>query len=108
MIKRITVASVLGFVCGIICLLLSRYAAGNELTAKVILNGLFNRTLMGFLVATTAIRWNPVARGALLGFLLSVAYTIPMASPVPPIVAGTIYGILIDVFTTYVFKAASA
>ena len=106
MIKRISIASALGFVCGIICLLLSKYAAGNELTAKVILNGLFNRTLMGFLIATTASQWNPVARGALLGFLVSVAYAIPMATPIPPIVAGTIYGILIDVFTTYVFKAS--
>ena len=105
MLRRISIASALGFVCGIICLLLSKYAAGNELTARVILNGLFNRTLMGFLIATTGSRWKPLPRGALLGFLMSVAYAIPMAAPVPPIVAGTIYGILIDVFTTSVFKA---
>jgi hypothetical protein len=105
MIRRISIASALGFVCGIICLMLSKYAAGNELTATVIANGLFNRTLMGFLIATTACPWKPAARGALLGFLVSVAYAIPMASPVPPVVAGTIYGMFIDVITTSVFKA---
>ena len=31
MAKRISIASVLGFVCGIICLLLAKYAAGTEL-----------------------------------------------------------------------------
>ena len=105
MLKRITIASALGFVCGIICLLLSKYAAGTALTATVIVNGLFNRTLMGFLIATTTCPWTPAARGALLGFLVSVTFAIPMASPVPPIVAGTIYGILIDVLTTKLFKA---
>ena len=103
--KRIVIASILGFVCGIICLLLSKYAAGNVLSKHIILNGLFNRTLMGFVIATSAITWKPAARGALLGFLVSVTFAILNPTPIPPIVAGTIYGILIDVLTTNVFKA---
>ena len=103
--KRIFIASVLGFLCGIVCLLLSKFAAGTVMTGTVILNGLFNRTLMGFLIATAAVPRHAVARGALLGFLMSVAYAIPLANPVPPIVAGIIYGIVIDVLTTKVFKA---
>ncbi len=62
---------------------------------------------MGFLIALIAVPRNTVARGALIGFLMSVAFAIPMASPLPPIVAGTIYGIVIDVLTTKVFKAAA-
>jgi hypothetical protein len=107
MLKRLGIASALGFICGIICLLLSKYAAGNELTTKIIVGGLINRTLMGFVIGSTSCPWKPVWRGAMYGFLISLTYVILAAASarIPMLVAGTVYGILIDVITTNVFKA---
>lgn len=96
----------MGFIFGIICLVLTKYAAGTELTTKIIVGGLVNRTLIGFVIGSTSCPWKPALRGAMYGFLISLTYIIiASANQITMLIAGTVYGILIDVITTNVFKA---
>jgi len=106
--KRLAIATVLGFICGVICLLLTKFVAGTELTAKIVAGGLVNRTLIGFVIGSTSFRWKPVWRGAAYGFLISLTYIIAAsANQATMLIAGTVYGILIDVIVTGVFKAGN-
>lgn len=107
--KRIVPAVGLGFVCGIICLLLGHFAGGTPISVLFILSGLVNRTLMGFVIGTTGVKANPFVRGAIWGILMSLGPALAAGFPpdkfIPYCVAGTIYGLLIDSVTTKVFKA---
>jgi hypothetical protein len=107
--KRLLIASVLGFVCGIICLALGHFAGGAEVTLLWVLSGLFNRTLMGFVIGTTGVKGNPFLRGAIYGILMSVGPALAAGFPadkfIPYCVAGTVYGVLIDALTSKAFKA---
>jgi len=107
--KRIGIATALGFVCGIICLLLGHFAGGTPWSIAFIVGGLVNRSMMGFVIGTTGVKSNPWLRGAIWGILMSVGPAIASGfGPdkfIPYCVAGTIYGILIDGLTSKVFKA---
>jgi hypothetical protein len=107
--KRIGIASLWGLVCGVICLLLGHFAGGTAWSAAFIASGLFNRTLMGFVIGGTGVKGNPFLRGAIYGILMSVGPALAAGfSPdkfIPYCVAGTIYGVLIDGLTSKAFKA---
>ena len=105
--KRMIIASILGAVCGVICLMLGHFAAKAEFTVVFIAGGMFNRTLMGFVIGMTSFRLTPFVRGPILGLLMSVgpAIAMPMENAIPYCVAGTVYGFLIDVLTSKAFKA---
>lgn len=106
MAKRVAVSTVLGVVCGIICMILAKFAGGAELTAKFVASGMLNRTLMGFVIGSTAFSFNPALRGGMFGLLVSLPKAIPMESNAGPfLVAGIIYGVLIDLLATKAFKA---
>lgn len=106
MLKRVAIATVLGFICGIICMLLGKFVGGAVLTPIFIAGGLFNRTLMGFVIGATNLKMPAYVRGALWGLLISIGWAIQLkANVIPFLVAGIIYGILIDVITTKYSKA---
>ncbi len=107
--KRILIACALGFTFGIICLLLDRFAGTGRISIP---SGLFNRTLMGFVIGTTGLKGNAWLRGGIYGLLMSVGPALAgaFAPPtlIPYCVAGTIYGVLIDGLTSKAFKAGIA
>ena len=107
--KRIVIASIFGFICGIICLLLGHFAGGAAVTGLWIASGLVNRTMMGFVIGATGVKGSPFVRGPIWGALMSVGPALASGFGadkfVPYMVAGTLYGLLIDAMTTKVFKA---
>jgi hypothetical protein len=106
--KRVMLATILGLVCGVICLLLGHYAGGTEWSVPFVLSGLANRGMMGVVIGVAAVKMSPFLRGPMFGLLMSLGPAIALYTPdktVPYIVAGTIYGFLIDVLTSKAFKA---
>lgn len=106
--KRLMLATIFGFCCALICLMLGHFAGGTPWSPAFILSGLFNRTMMGVVLGVIAWKANPFMRGALFGFLLSCGPGLAFWTPdktVPYLVAGTIYGIAIDALTSKAFKA---
>jgi hypothetical protein len=107
--KRIVIASIFGFICGIICLLLGHFAGGAAVTGLWVASGLTNRTMMGFVIGTAGVKGSPFVRGPIFGVLMSVGPALASGfGPdkfIPYMVAGTIYGLFIDAMTSKVFKA---
>lgn len=115
--KRILVATVCGVLCGLICLGLASSGPG-ELARPVVFQIVAERTLIGVAIGISAIAVLPWAlHGALIGLVFSVpmAFSGLMAPDNPEltksgmfvatIVMGLIYGVLIELVTSVVFKA---
>jgi hypothetical protein len=106
--KRVVVATILGLICAGICLLLGHYAGGTPWSYSFVLAGIANRTMMGVVIGVMGWKASPFLRGPLFGLLMSLGPAFAFWTPdktVPYLVAGTIYGFLIDVITTKVAKA---
>jgi hypothetical protein len=109
--KRVIIATICGIICGFICLGL---ASSNpdptaQLTTVVKLSIVLGRTMLGFTIAISALRLSWWLHGIVLGIICSI----PMAIPVLPdmnifvgtFVMGIIYGVLIELVTSVLFKA---
>ncbi len=108
MSKRLMLATLFGFICALICLMLGHYAGGTEWSLPFVLSGIANRTMMGVVIGVLGWKASPFLRGPLFGLLMSLGPGLAFWTPDktgPYIVAGTIYGLLIDALTTKVFKA---
>lgn len=110
--KRITIASIFGLICGIICVMLATSNAPLPLAIK--LQILASRTLIGFAIGISALKMKWWLHGPLMGliFSLPMAFSGMMAVGYSPIwmvsatiIMGIIYGFIIELFTTVVFKA---
>jgi len=108
--KRVIIATAFGVVFGLVCMYLA--AANPEgstpMTTGIKLSILLSRTLTGFMIGISALSLPWWLHGIVLGAIGSV----PMAlatidQPVialSSVVMGVIYGFLIEVFTSVVFK----
>lgn len=109
--KRVIIATICGFVFGIICMLFasSNPDATGTLSASIKLTIIFSRTLMGFTIGVSALRLCWWLHGIVIGFIASI----PMAFSVMDrldifigtIVMGMIYGLLTELITSIVFKS---
>ena len=81
-----------------------------ELTAIIVATGIGNRVLIGFVIGISNLRINYLLHGALIGFLVTLSSSVGILFTsiqgfIMYTVAGIIYGILIELFATKVFKA---
>jgi hypothetical protein len=60
-----------------------------------LLGAFFNRFLIGVVVATSTLPLPPLARGALLGFLISLPDALITKAYAPILILGTVFGALI-------------
>ena len=109
--KRIIIATIIGFLCGIICWKLA--TSNGVLPFGVSLSMILGRTLLGFGIGISCLKLSWWLHGLILG----VIFSIPMAfgSLMVPenaififigtIVLGAIYGIIIELVTSVLFKA---
>ncbi|MFO7446634.1 MAG: hypothetical protein R6W90_09715 [Ignavibacteriaceae bacterium] len=115
--KRFVVATLMGFVTGLICFGFASSSSG-ELPAAAAWQIIISRTLAGFVIGISALKighW--LIHGGVIGILFSLplAFSGLMAPENPEfsrsamfisaIVMGLIYGILIELVTTVLFKA---
>lgn len=108
--KRMVIATAMGVVAGLLCV-----AAGGAFGLNVTLQSfgwaMLNRTLLGFVIGISALRlhwaWHGCLMGVVVGSLFS--YSAWMFEGPVWLVAGllagsVIFGLLIEFFTTVVFK----
>jgi len=114
-LKRIGLATVLGAILGIFCIIGASGRVGGWVGNEILLIGLwYNRVIMGLLIgfAGTLVlmkkgkyaKWtNAILRGLILGFLVSLQfYLSTVFLDLPTFLAGLMYGIIIDVISTLV------
>lgn len=106
---RILVTTILGFVFGVVCWLLSS-SGEPEMSAAITWFVILNRALLGFVIGISAWKINYVLHGIILGFVVSI----PMAFAalgdkgfkifLGTLIMGIIYGFLIELITHFVVK----
>ncbi len=109
--KRLLICTTGGLVAGIICLI-GGFLSGNiaELNFFAIAGTFFNRIMLGFIIGISSLRINYLIHGMLIGFLVSLINSISFLENSTMgflffTVAGIIYGLLIELFATKIFKA---
>jgi hypothetical protein len=109
--KRVLIATICGFIFGIVCMLLasSNPDATEQLSTSLKLTLVFGRTLMGFTIGVSALRLSWWLHGIVIGIVTSIPMALPIMDRVDimigTIVMGIIYGVLTELITSIVFKA---
>jgi hypothetical protein len=110
--KRFGVALIFGILSGLLCYLGGIYLVGIENNLTNFLWVIFNRTMIGFVIGISILRLSWVIHGALIGATVGLLfpYNIFMrGGKIPLIVAAYVlsilFGILIEFFTSIVFKS---
>lgn len=108
--KRIVIATACGAVAGLVCVSAGA-ALGLKLTLQSVGWALLNRTLLGFVIGVSALRLHWAWHGCLLGLLVGSLFSYSAWMFEGPVwlvgglLAGSIiFGLLIELFTTVVFK----
>lgn len=109
--KRLLICTTGGLVAGIICSI-GGFLSGNiaELSFFAIAGTFFNRIMLGFIIGISSLRINYLLHGMLIGFLVSLINSISfLENSINGFLfftlAGIIYGLLIELFASKVFKA---
>lgn len=109
MTKRIVLATIMGLLCGLVCMLMASSDPTQPVETGIKLSILFGRTLLGFTIGISALNMKWWAHGPVLGFLTSIPMALPLLNEMPLLVAtlvmGMIYGVLIELVTSVIFKA---
>lgn len=111
--KRVAVATVIGFLCGLFCAYgtLKMDEPNFVVTTGILASIVYNRVLIGFVVGVgDGIKLHPVLRGALIGIIVTMALSImtivdgPAAGGLTLIGFGIVYGIIADVVASWLAK----
>lgn len=112
--KRVVIATICGFLFGIVCMLLasSNPNATEPLSTIMKWTIIISRTMLGFTIGISAIRLNWWLHGIILGAVASIPMAVPIldrpAIAISSVVMGVIYGFLTELITSILFKARSA
>jgi len=113
--KRIIIATLSGLLFGIVCYYIA--SGSGEITAPISYQIIASRTLIGFVIGISSLN---LKHWALHGLILGIIFSIPLSfsgmmadNPefssgmmfLSTIVMGAIYGILIELITSVLFKA---
>jgi hypothetical protein len=108
---RLLICIIGGFIAGIICSI-GGHLSGNipEFSFLPIASTFFNRLMLGFIIGISRLKTNYLVHGMLIGFLVSLISSISFLEDGITgflffTIAGIIYGLLIELFATKVFKA---
>jgi hypothetical protein len=112
MLRRISIATFLGLLCGVVCMALASYNAPLPWAIKMQI--ISNRTLIGLAIGVSALKMKWWIHGLLMGLLFSLplGFSSMMAMGYTPtilffmtVLLGMVYGLIIELFATVVFKA---
>ncbi len=115
--KRLIIATIGGVICGGICLSFV-FSGGEEVASPIIWQILLSRTLIGFAIGISCLK---IGHWAVHGLVMGLIFSLPLSfsglmAPENPefsqsmmffstLILGGMYGILIEVLTSYLFKA---
>lgn len=113
-IKRIYIATLMGILAGVICCLLSN--SGEPLPLKVLANIFAGRVLIGFVIGISGLRMIWGLHGILMGLIVSIPTAIGAMMGANAlfgkwelfflsIIMGAVYGFMIELVTSGLFKA---
>jgi hypothetical protein len=105
---RVLVTTILGFVFGIVCWLLS--TSRGPMPASIVWSIILSRTLLGFVIGISAWKINYILHGIILGFIVSIPMALSSLGVIgfkiflATLIMGMIYGFLIELITHFVVK----
>jgi hypothetical protein len=110
--KRITIATLFGIVAGVICATGAFYGGILTFTAANLVWILLNRAVMGFAIGASGLKlhwaWNGIVMGLVVGSIFSYALYMKLGPGMLPLgnaLVNGVFGLMIEFFTTVVFKA---
>lgn len=104
--KRLILSVIGGIICAVICAIGRKFLIPSITLSVLIVSTFGNRILIGFVIGISRLKINYLLHGALIGFLVTLSYSIGMMldSNVMGFIiytaVGIIYGILIELFVT--------
>ena len=110
--KRIVIAILFGLVAGVLCATAGIYGGFLKFTAVNVVWVLLNRAVMGFAIGTSGLKlhwaWNGIVMGLVVGSIFSYFLFMNLGLGMLPLanllIGNPIFGLLIEFFTTVVFK----
>ena len=76
--KRVIIATVMGGLCGIFCVYGAVWKYPGRFGMLILASIIYNRALLGFVIGIADnIKIHPIAKGAILGAIVSIAMAIP-------------------------------
>jgi hypothetical protein len=113
--KRIAIALLLGVAAGLICASGAFYGHLLKFSTVTLLWVLLNRAVMGFAIGISGLKvhwaWNGAIIGLVVGSIFSYFLFLNMGSILVPVVnffVNALFGLVIEFFTTKVFKQAAS
>ena len=112
--KRVIIATIMGAICGIICCQLA--SSNNQLAWSLTASIFFSRVLLGFGIGISNWKMSWWLHGIIMGIIFSIPGAFGgLSSPdqavfifVGTIGMGVIYGVVIELVTSILFKASQA
>jgi hypothetical protein len=112
--KRIMIATLFGLVVGGLCATVAFSGSFLKFTAVNLVWILLNRAVMGFAIGTSGLKlhwaWNGIVMGLVVGSIFSYFLFMNLGlGTLPPVnaLANGVYGLMIEFFTSVVFKQQS-
>lgn len=109
--KRIVISTLFGVVAGLLCV---TFTAAGHLLKLTVINSiwiLLNRTVMGFVIGVSGLKWHWAWNGVVLGLVvgeifsyflfMNLGWKLLLLTPI----GNALFGLMIEFFTTVVFKA---
>ena len=113
--KRLIIATLFGFITGILCYLGSKYGLQDDINTTMFFYILLNRALIGFVIGISIIQMHWVLHGILIGFIVGIPFSIGSLFEqnntevfIASIILSVVYGFIIELFTSVIFKAKIA
>jgi hypothetical protein len=110
--RRLIVSTIFGFVAGTVCYLGGKYGLGDDISSALFLYILLNRALIGFVIGLSPLRMRWALHGLLMGMIVGLPFTTgclleagDAVTAIAALVLSAVYGVMIEFFTTVVFKA---
>jgi hypothetical protein len=112
--KRILIGSLFGFATGIICYLGGRFGLKDQISTTMFFYILANRTLIGFVIGVSLFRMHWALHGIMMGAIVGLPFAAGclleqnnLETALAALVLGAVYGLIVELCTTVVFKATS-
>ncbi|MFH1010173.1 MAG: hypothetical protein V1784_02925 [bacterium] len=110
--KRLWIAILFGIITGLLCAYGGKWKCGDEMTTCMMWGTIFNRAFIGLAIGISAWKLGWFLHGILIGFLGTLPMSVYGAADecgfgafVTLSLFGILWGFVIELFTTIVFKA---